>query len=263
MFKKLPVIFVLILFFHQIFSGYMPDEIKGCSALKSYNYAINLFCSTMFNLIKSDVSKPDYEVFKKALTGFLNLKVENKIKKNILTIIDFSKSSNMDRMWIIDMEKKEVLHLSLVAHGKNSGAEFACHFSNVLSSLQSSLGFFVTGDIFNSSHGMSLYLDGVEPGINDKARERGIIMHGAFYVGRDFIRQYGLLGRSFGCPAIPMQDHEKIITLLSGKSCIYIYSPDDKYQNSTQMLTEETAFFGISNFLRESPGIPDSGFELN
>jgi hypothetical protein len=248
---KFTKICVLILLFHLIGSGNISEESKGSIAVNSYNYTINTFCSTIFSLLKSDVLKPDYEVFKNALTGFMNLKAENKIRKNILTIIDFSKSSKIDRMWIIDLDKKEVVHLSLVAHGKNSGVEFASHFSNVLSSCQSSLGFYVTGDTFNSNHGMSLYLDGVEPGINDKARERGIIMHSAFYVSRDFIRQYGILGRSFGCPAIPMEDHEKIITLLSGKSCLYIYYPDNKYQISSQMFAEETAFRGINNYLKE------------
>lgn len=251
---------VLILFLFIISWRNLPEKIGANSTGSPGNANIDSFCSTYFRLLGGEALKPDYEVFKKALTGFLNLKAENKIKKNILSIIDFSISSKLERLWIIDMYKMEVVHLTLVAHGKNSGVEFASHFSNTPNSCQSSLGFYLTGEIFYSQHGMSLSLDGVEPGINDKARERGIIMHGANYVSKDFIRRYGLLGRSFGCPAIPMEDHEKIITLLAGQSCMYIYYPDNNYQNSSRMFTPGTALHGMSLFLSELPDIfdPDS-----
>ncbi|HBC78586.1 MAG TPA: hypothetical protein DEO60_09780 [Bacteroidales bacterium] len=199
-------------------------------------------------MLRSESSKPEYEVFKEALTGFFNLKAANNIKSNILTIIDFSISSVFERMWIIDMNKMEVVHVSLVAHGRNSGDEFADSFSNSPSSYKSSLGFYLTGETYIGKHGLSLYLDGTEPGINDKARERAIVMHGADYVSREFIKQYGRLGRSFGCPSIPMEDHEKIINMLSGRSCIYIHSRDDKYLNSSRMFGMETALEGMSRF---------------
>jgi len=202
-------------------------------------------------LIRSEVSKPDYEVFKKALTGFLNLKATDNIKKNLLTIIDFSISSTLDRMWIIDMNKMKVVHVSLVAHGKNSGEEFASHFSNSPASHQSSLGFYVTGGTYFGNHGISLILDGVEPGINDKAHERAIVMHGADYVSSRFIHDYGRLGRSFGCPSIPLEDHERIINLLSGRSCIYIHYPDNNYQITTRMFANETTLKGMYRFLNE------------
>ena len=237
---------VLILYIQLIFSGNMPEKISASIPVTSCTASLDSVCSSYFGLLKSHESKPDYEVFKKAFTGFLDLKAENKIIKNILTVIDFSKSANQERMWIIDMVKMEVEYLSLVAHGKNSGVEYASHFSNTNSSLQSSLGFYVTGGIFYSNHGMSLILDGAEPGINDKARERGIIMHGAAYVSREFIQKYGTLGRSFGCPAIPMKDHEKIINLISGKSCIYIHYPDPQYLLSSQIFNIETALQGLS-----------------
>jgi hypothetical protein len=99
---------------------------------------------------------------------------------------------------------------------------------------------------------LSLCLDGVEPGINDKARERSIVVHGADYVSREFIRQYGRLGRSYGCPSIPLEDHEKIINLLSGASCIYIYFPDDRYQSSSTLFTMETALEEMSHFFVSS-----------
>ncbi|MFZ0280352.1 MAG: murein L,D-transpeptidase catalytic domain family protein, partial [Bacteroidales bacterium] len=129
--------------------------------------------------------------------------------------------------------------------------EYASHFSNTPSSYQSSLGFYITGDTYIGKHGISLILDGVEPGINDKARERSIVMHGADYVSKSFIREYGRLGRSFGCPSIPLEDHERIINLLSGMSCIYIYYPDESYLASTHLFATEPALKGINSFLNE------------
>jgi hypothetical protein len=253
---------VLVIFLYMFSWGNMPEKISASATASSGNVSLDDFSSTLFSLLGGESSKPDYKVFKEALTGFLNLKVENKIRKNFLTIIDFSISSTLERMWIIDMNKMEVVHLTLVAHGKNSGVEFASQFSNTPNSNQSSLGFYITGEIFNSQHGMSLLLDGAEPGINDKVRERGIIMHSAFYVSKDFIRRYGVLGRSFGCPAIPMEDHEKIITMLAGKSCIYIYSPDGDYQTNSRMFTTGTALQGMSLFLNELPDILNPGSEI-
>ena len=213
---------------------------------------LDSYFSWFYKVLSCNVLKPEYEVFTKALTGFFNLKAGNKIKNNLLTIIDFSLSSNMERMWIVDMTKMKVAHYSLVAHGKNSGDEFASSFSNKPSSYQSSLGFYLTDEIYYGKHGMSLYLDGVEPDVNDKARERAIVIHGANYVSRDFIRNYGRLGRSFGCPSIPMENHEEIISLLSGRSCIYIHYPDEKYFDNSMMFSMETAVAGINNLLSET-----------
>jgi hypothetical protein len=250
---KLTSLIVLSLCFSVVIAGYKPDKNKESLPGSSNTERIDSYCTTSYSLLRSEASKPDYEVFKKALIGFFNLKAGNNIEKNILTIIDFSISSRLDRMWVIDMNKMEVVHVSLVAHGRNSGEEFASNFSNSPSSYQSSLGFYLTGGTYIGKHGLSLCLDGVEPGINDKARERAIVMHGADYVSNDFIRQYGRLGRSYGCPSIPMEDHEKIINMLSGRSCIYIHFPDDKYQSSSRMFTMEIALDGMYSFLNFHP----------
>lgn len=249
---KLTSVILLSLFFPLIFTGYKPDNIKETTSGYSITEKIDGYCSTFYSLLRGEESKPGFEVFKKALTGFFNLKAGNNIEKNILTIIDFSISSNLNRMWIIDMNKMEVIHVSLVAHGRNSGEEFASSFSNSPSSYQSSLGFYLTGGTYSGQHGLSLCLDGVEPGINDKARERAIVMHGADYVSRDFIRRNGRLGRSYGCPSIPIENHEEIIKLLSGKSCLYIYFPDDKYLSNSCMFDTEMALDEMSRFFSES-----------
>ena len=245
--KLISVIF-LSLWFPLIIGSYKSDKGKEPHSGPSSTERIDSYCTTFYNLLRSDTSKPDFGVFKKGLIGFFNLKASNNIEKNILTIIDFSISSVYERMWIIDVNKMEVIHVSLVAHGRNSGEEFAASFSNTPSSYQSSLGFYITGLTYTGKHGLSLCLDGVEPGINDKARERAIVMHGADYVSRDFIQHYGRLGRSFGCPSIPMEDHEKVINMLSGGSCLYIHFPDDKYRSNSRMFTMETALEGMSRF---------------
>jgi hypothetical protein len=245
---KLTSLIILSLCLSLIIAGYKPDKSKESLPGFSNTERIESYCIKYYSQLRSEASKPDYGVFKKALIGFFNLKAGNNIEKNILTIIDFSISSRLDRMWIIDMNKMEVVHVSLVAHGRNSGGEFASSFSNSPSSYQSSLGFYLTGGTYIGKHGLSLCLDGVEPGINDKARERAIVIHGADYVSRDFIQRYGRLGRSYGCPSIPLEDHEKIINILSGRSCIYIYFPDDKYLSSSAMITMETAIEGMSRF---------------
>ena len=261
--KKLIKFFIVILYVPLISYSHKLNNVTVVIPVSSNHAGMESFYSGFYSLLRSNVSKPDYEVFKKALTGFFNLKAGSSIKNNILTIIDFSISSRLERMWIVDINKMEVVHSSLVAHGRNSGEEFASHFSNNPSSYQSSLGFYLTDGIYYGKHGMSLYLDGVEPGVNDKARERAIVMHGADYVSRDFIRMYGRLGRSYGCTAIPLEDHENIISLLSGKSCIYIHYPDGGYQSNSPLLNTETALAGVHIFLSESPGIIDSYPEIH
>lgn len=133
---------------------------------------------------------PELKTFSEALKGFYLLKERGVIKKNILTLIDFSLSSNTKRLWVIDLTTNTILYNSLVAHGRNTGEEFATAFSNLNSSFKSSLGFYATGEIYQGKHGASLRLDGLEDGVNDNARERGVVMHGADYVSESFIRDH-------------------------------------------------------------------------
>lgn len=171
---------------------------------------------------------PKMESFTKALQGFYTLKAEGKVTKDILTLVDFSLSSNQKRLWVIDLTTNTILFHSLVAHGKNTGEEFASKFSNVGESFKSSLGFYITGEIYNGKHGKSLKLDGQEKGVNDNARNRAVVMHGADYVSEDFIRNHHRLGRSQGCPAIPVELTDDIIDAIKDKSCLFIYHPARK-----------------------------------
>jgi hypothetical protein len=177
------------------------------------------------NLNSNNLAMPKLESFSKALEGFYELKEKGLIQKNVLTLIDFSLSSNTKRLWVIDLTTNTILYNSLVAHGRNTGEEFANSFSNSAESFKSSLGFYATGEIYNGKHGMSLKLDGLEKGINDNARARGVVMHAADYVSDSFVKNHKRLGRSQGCPAIPGELTKEIVTTIKNKSCLFIYHP--------------------------------------
>jgi hypothetical protein len=192
------------------------------------------------NLDTDSYERPEFKVFEKALTGFFRLKKRSLVSNNIVVLIDFSLPSDKERMWIIDMVESSITGQMLVSHGKNSGDLFAESLSNTPTSYQSSPGFYATGDIYYGRHGMSLYLDGIESGINDKARERAIVMHSAAYVSHEFIQTHGRLGRSHGCPAIPIENHEQILQSLAGGSCLFIYHPS--IENRSELLAYPDAF---------------------
>lgn len=188
-------------------------------------------------------NKLDFEVFKKASIGYYNLQKEGKIKQNKkqLSIIDFQKPSKQKRLYIVDMEKRSILKHTWVAHGRNSGLQYANKFSNIPESLQSSLGFYKTARTYSGKHGYSLRLDGLEYGINHKARARAIVMHGADYVSASFLRSRGRLGRSWGCPAVSYDEHKEIINKIKFGSCLFIYAPDKKYVEKSRYLDEKEA----------------------
>ena len=188
----------------------------------------------LYQTIEFNNLPPSYDVFNRALNGYYKLKKANVVStKEILTIIDFNRSANEKRLWVIDLKNKKVLFHTLTAHGRNSGAERAQFFSNTRNSNQSSLGFYITGNTYIGKHGTSLKLHGVEPGINDNAEARAIVMHGAEYVSEAHIKKYGRLGRSFGCPAVPVELHEELIDALANKTCLFIYYSDPIYLAQT------------------------------
>lgn len=193
---------------------------------------------SVYNTLNSNNFKmPELKTFSEALKGFYLLKDKGVIKKNILTLIDFSLSSNTKRLWVIDLTTNTILFNSLVAHGRNTGEEFASAFSNLNSSFKSSLGFYATGEIYQGKHGASLRLDGLENGVNDNARQRGVVMHGADYVSESFIRDHKRLGRSQGCPALPVELTDEIIELIKDKSCLYIYHPSRTFTMEERLIS--------------------------
>ncbi|MFW6257478.1 MAG: murein L,D-transpeptidase catalytic domain family protein [Prolixibacteraceae bacterium] len=186
--------------------------------------------------INPAVSVPSWEAFSTAVKGFYNLKSSGKVKKNILSVVDFSLPSTEKRFWIIDLDTKEVLINDYVAHGRNSGNNVANKFSNIPSSYSSSLGFYITAEKYHGKHGLSLRMDGMDKGYNDNARARAIVIHGADYVSPYFIKTYGRLGRSLGCPSVSMDIHEDVINTIYGGSVLFIYSADNDFAVKSSVL---------------------------
>ena len=180
---------------------------------------------------------PNMETFIKAYEGYSALENQGKVKNNILTIVDFSFSSTKERMWVIDMENKKVVLQTLVSHGMNSGTEYAKSFSNQNESFKSSLGFFITGETYNGKHGISLKLDGQEYGLNDKARERAVVVHGADYVSKRLANRQGYIGRSQGCPAVAPAVAKKLINTIKNKSVLFSYHPTRMYVNKSRLVS--------------------------
>lgn len=180
---------------------------------------------------------PNYESFTKAFEGYNLLQQQGKIKNETLTIVDFSLASTQERMWVIDMQTQKIVLQTLVAHGRNSGDNYATKFSNTAESFQSSLGFYLTGEVYQGKHGTSLRLDGLEYGINDNARERAVVVHGADYVSKEIIKQQGRLGRSYGCPAVSNTVSNKLIQLIKNKSVLFIYHPSRSYAAKSKLVS--------------------------
>lgn len=185
--------------------------------------------------------KPSAELFSMAMRGYLNLKNAGKLNedKQVLTIADFTKSSNENRLWIIDLRHNKLVMHTYVAHGQGSGEEFATDFSNTENSHQSSIGFYVTGETYNGEHGTSLRLNGMDNGYNSAALDRGIVVHGADYVCKDFIAGNQRLGRSWGCPAVNQKLAPGIINMIKDGTCLFIYYPQKSYLKTAYWLNKK------------------------
>lgn len=168
----------------------------------------------------------DYETFQRACAGYD--RIDNR-RKNIITLIDFTKPSTEKRLFVIDMDKGKLLFHTHVAHGRNSGGNYATSFSNRNGSHQSSLGFYLTGNTYQGRNGYSMLLYGLEEGFNDKALERAIVVHPAAYANPSVIASGGRLGRSWGCPALPEEVSGEIIDAIRDGSVMYIHANDHTY----------------------------------
>jgi hypothetical protein len=183
-------------------------------------------------LLYRQIGEPELPLtaLKSAMTVYEALAEKGQItNKNVITLIDFSQPSCKERLFVIDLDSKQILFKSLVAHGKNSGENYATSFSNNIQSHQSSPGFYLTGNPYQGSHGYSLTLKGLEKGINDNAWKRSVVIHGAPYVSEEYIEAFGRLGRSFGCPALPLEKASEIIDTIRDGSLLFIYTKDKDY----------------------------------
>lgn len=161
---------------------------------------------------------------------------EGRITRPVLSIIDYSLPAHLPRLWVIDVEARRVLHHELVAHGERSGGHMAVSFSNEIGSHQSSIGLFRTDEVYYGRFGYSLRLSGLEPGVNDNARERAIVMHGLDGVGRSAVADTGTIGQSWGCPAVPPEVSADIIDTISYGSAIFAYYPDAEWLRDSHFL---------------------------
>ena len=184
----------------------------------------NEYVLSVYNRSGLAESGLDYQVFLKGMTGYHNLKDLNILPaaKEILSVVDFSKPSTEKRLWVIDLKAQKVLFNTFVAHGQGSGEVVAKKFSNVINSFQSSVGFYSTAEVYTGKHGQSLKLDGLDANLNGMARERAIVIHGADYVSQDVINRTGRLGRSQGCPALPMDLFADVINNIEGNTLLFI-----------------------------------------
>ena len=232
---------IFLIVFVWVFSLLSISISSSANHERNVMSAVNLNSSKSYNkfLIKIIYQecglrdKLDYNIFKSAMDGYNSIDVEN---KKFLSIIDYSKPSTEKRFFIIDLENHKLLYNTLVAHGKKSGYLNATKFSNKLESHKSCLGFFKTGKSYLGKRGYSLQLEGLEKGINDNALTRGIVIHGANYVNEELADGNGVIGRSWGCPAVSKKISKQIIDLLKGGSLLYIYADNELYKEKSAII---------------------------
>lgn len=219
--RKIAVIFLVVITFSLLFmQGHSPREVRAGSL---YNDSIEITPWYTEFLRGEEIS---HKALYYAYSGFERLH-QNKMLSNdsIITLIDFSKPSHEERFFIIDIKNGVLIKKALVAHGKNSGVIYAEKFSNKRYSNMSSLGLFVTSNTYQGKHGYSLRIDGMDGELNSNARQRAVVIHGANYVSRQYIKENGRIGRSFGCPALSYSISSEVIDLIKEGSCLFIYHP--------------------------------------
>jgi hypothetical protein len=179
---------------------------------------------------------PRHEVLDLAMQAFACGQREGRFDRPVLTVIDYSLPSREPRLWVIDLQHRQVLFHELVAHGEGSGDAVAVAFSNENGSHQSSLGLFRTDEAYTGRFGYSLRLSGLEPGINDKARERAIVVHGYENISSTYAAARGKIACTWGCPAVPLDVAPQIIDQIAGGSAIFAYYPDRAWLRESHYL---------------------------
>lgn len=237
---------VLVAFAFISLQSFVSNDTKGLPDEKNFpsllsNSANSPFlkrtADSIYDLISLGEFGLERDVFFKAFKGYQYLQNRGILRRsNLITICDYSQSSNNKRLYVIDLANSRLLFNTFVSHGKNSGNEFATSFSNYDNSNKSSLGFMLTGDTYNGKAGFCMRLNGMEPGINDHVKSRGIVLHGSRFVNEDVMSARGTIGRSLGCPAVPFGIHFRIIDAIKGGSCFFINSPDLAYANTSRIL---------------------------
>lgn len=236
-------LFISLLFFSIQSFGNNRDEYtddKNAPSMfsnSSNSPVIRKISDSIYALISLGEYGLEKDIFFNAYKGFQYLKSRGKLRKtNLLTICDYSQSCNNKRLYVIDVVNSRLLYNTYVSHGKNSGDEYATSFSNFDNSNKSCLGFMVTESTYNGKAGYSLVLNGLERTFNDKAESRSIVLHGSHFVNEQIIRARGMIGKSLGCPAVPLGVHKKIIDAIKGGSCFFANYPDEFYTHTSTIL---------------------------
>lgn len=220
--------------------GPLPARTRGCRAAKPRTWDVE---APRFRAAPAEW--PRREVLELAMRAYRCGRAEGQFDSPILTIIDYSLPSTEKRLWVMDLQKRGVLFHELVAHGQNSGEAYPVDFSNRPASRQSSLGLFRTDDVYDGRHGESLRLIGLEPGINDRAEERRIVMHGAAYVNPQVVQRFGQLGRSWGCPAVDRAVFPQILPRIKDGTALFVYYPDPRWLQQSRFLRCDARRVGL------------------
>jgi len=212
-------------------------QLSRAAALRAEKRMILATATSIYEEMSLEDSGLNRKAFECAWTGYYKLKKKGLLRRtNILSIADFSQSSGSQRLYIIDVRNRRLLYRTYVAHGINSGQEYANAFSNKMESCKSSLGFYITRSTYYGFNGLSLRIEGMDKGFNDNAARRAIVIHGATYVSERILHKYGVMCTTFGCPAIPDNMTTEIIPVVKGGSCFFIYYPSKKYLAQSAVL---------------------------
>ncbi len=218
-------------------AGMKSARLKMAAAKKAELRMIVSQAMVIYNDMELHDSGLSQKAFEYGLIGYYKMRKRGLLhRSDILSICDFSQSSSNKRMYVIDVRNHKLLYRTYVAHGINSGEEYANSFSNRPESCKSSLGFYVTRKTYMGSNGLSLRIDGVEKGFNDMANRRNIVIHGASYVSQRILHKYGVMGTTFGCPALPEEMSTQIIPVVKDGTCFFIYYPSKKYLEKSAVI---------------------------
>jgi hypothetical protein len=206
-------------------------------SVASMHALMNTSATVLYDSLRLQDFGLNEKAFKYAWKGYKNLLEKGKLKNTgVISICDFSQSSRNKRLYIIDLDDMRVSVNTYVAHGRKSGGEFANSFSNSPNSHKSSLGFYITGQTYFGQHGLSLRINGIEKGINDRALARNIVVHGSEYTGDNFLESNPFNGRSYGCPAVPSNEIDEVINTIKEGTCLFIYYPSTQYLKKSKIL---------------------------
>jgi hypothetical protein len=253
--------------FTSIIAANKPVSNSKTPVNKTANYTtgtdnsaeVNYWIDSLYSQMNLSAAGLTRNAFFDACKGYEYLLTQNEIQKpGLLTVCDYSQSSNKKRLYVLDLNAGKILFNTYVAHGRNSGNDLATSFSNSNNSNKSSLGFLITAETYIGDNGYSLRLDGLEKGFNDNVRNRAIVMHGSNYVNNERASDGIMMGRSFGCPAVPAAQVRNIVDCIKGGSCIFNYYPDKKYTKSSKILNANFVWPIVQSMQLASVKIPDS-----